>query len=77
MFLETSSPRQPGDIAHLVSEVFNPVPSTGRCIQFWYNMYGRAVDILRVIIVPQGKFRYKVVPYSNASEFVLYTHNHT
>lgn len=54
MFIETSSPRQPGDVARLVSEVFSPLSGTGRCIQFWYNMYGRAVDILKVVVAPQG-----------------------
>lgn len=55
MFIETSSPRQPGDVARLVSEVFSPVSASGRCIHFWYSMNGRAVDTLRVNINPQGK----------------------
>ena len=61
MFIETSSPRHPGDVAMLVSQVFSPTTSRGRCITFWYDMYGRTVDTLSIVVQPQGETRGKLV----------------
>ncbi|KAI8512340.1 hypothetical protein Bbelb_089790 [Branchiostoma belcheri] len=45
MYIETTSPRQPGDIARLNS----PVLSTDtRCLEFWYHMYGDGIGELSV-----------------------------
>ena len=46
LYIETSYPRVPNDTARLVSA---RVPSTnGKCLQFWYHMYGDHVDNLTV-----------------------------
>ena len=50
MFIETSSPRQPGDIAYLISEPFDPTNSTGRCLRFWHHMKGASIGTLNVYI---------------------------
>ena len=50
VFIETSSPRQPGDIAYLISEPFDPTNSTGRCLRFWYHMKGASIGTLNVYI---------------------------
>ena len=45
MYIETSSPRVPGDVAVL----FTPVISGGqKCMTFFYHMYGPHVSSLRV-----------------------------
>ena len=48
MYIEASLPRSNGDIAHLVSEEFSATSSSGRCIKFWYNMYGNSIGSLKV-----------------------------
>ena len=45
MYIETSSPRQPGDVAIL----FTPVISRGqKCMTFFYHMYGPHISSLSV-----------------------------
>ena len=54
MYIETSSPRKPGDIARMLSRHYPP--TNGRCLKFWYHMYGRSVGGLGVFIhSEQGK----------------------
>ncbi|XP_033638977.1 MAM and LDL-receptor class A domain-containing protein 1-like [Asterias rubens] len=48
IFLETSSPRVNGDKAWFVSEHIDP--SAGRCLTFWYHMYGSTVNALNVYV---------------------------
>ena len=48
MYIESSSPRRQGDNAMLISEEFFATSSSGRCIKFWYNMYGAATGSLKV-----------------------------
>lgn len=55
MYLETNEPRKAGDVAVLLSEAFDPVSSSGRCIHFWYHMYGSGIGTLSVIVKTQGK----------------------
>ena len=50
MFIETSSPRQPGDNAYLISQLFDPTNSTGRCLKFWHHMKGASIGTLNVYI---------------------------
>lgn len=50
MFIETSSPRVPGDKAYLLSEPFDPTSSSGRCLQFWHHMNGASIGTLNVYI---------------------------
>ena len=54
MFIETSSPRLPNDKARLESEEFQPTGSSGRCLKFWYHMYGSAIGNLNVWMSSNG-----------------------
>lgn len=47
-----------GDRAVLVSSNFNS--SIGRCLTFWYHMYGEAMGELNVYVKPVGGPRTKV-----------------
>ena len=49
LFIETSSPAQPGSKARLLSRKF-PATKTGRCFTFWYHMYGSSTGELNVYI---------------------------
>ena len=46
MYIETSSPRRPGDKAKLVFSI----PNNGKmsCLSFYYHMYGTSVGTLNV-----------------------------
>ena len=46
MYIETSSPRRPGDKAKLILTV----PNNGEmsCLSFYYHMYGATVETLNV-----------------------------
>jgi len=55
VYIETSAPRTTGHKAWLVSENFPPVSSSGRCIHFWYTMYGTTVDTLNVYLRIAGQ----------------------
>ncbi|XP_048582934.1 MAM and LDL-receptor class A domain-containing protein 2-like isoform X2 [Nematostella vectensis] len=48
IYLETSSPFQPGMKGRLLSREFSP--SDNMCLEFWYNMYGSSVGALTVYI---------------------------
>ena len=51
MYIETSSPRVQGDNARLVSDVILSTAGTsGRCLTFWYHMYGYHTGTLNVFI---------------------------
>lgn len=47
MYIETSSPRKPGDIARLISPTF-PASKEYNCLQFYYHQLGADVDTLNV-----------------------------
>ena len=47
-FIETSAPRQIGDKAVLTSMQFDATTGAGRCISFWYHMYGASVGTLNI-----------------------------
>ena len=49
LFIESSSPRSRGEKARLVSEQFNSIASTTRCLTFWYHMYGANIGKLNII----------------------------
>ena len=53
MFLETSYPRQPGDVARL--ESYDNPPTDGRCVEFMYHMYGAGMGTLNLYIRRGGK----------------------
>ena len=50
MYIETSSPRKQGDKARLLSEDFSPTTTRGRCVKFWYHMFGNTIGTLRVLV---------------------------
>ena len=54
MFIETSNPRQNGDKARFESEEFQPTGSSGRCLKFWYHMYGSSIGALNVWMSSNG-----------------------
>ena len=43
VYIETSSPRVKGDKAWLLSQSFNSFSGHGRCMSFWYHMYGTGI----------------------------------
>lgn len=50
IFIETSSPRVPGDKARLKSAVFSPT-TTGMCVmRFFYHMHGTDINALNIYI---------------------------
>ncbi|XP_078334103.1 MAM and LDL-receptor class A domain-containing protein 1-like [Crassostrea virginica] len=52
VYIESSSPRHPGDVATLNSEMLS---YTGhQCMNFWYHMYGANIGTLRIWILPNG-----------------------
>ena len=48
MYIEASSPRIKGDTAILQSKLY-PRTTHGRCLQFYYHMYGEDMGTLKVI----------------------------
>ena len=54
LYIETSSPRSKGHKAWLVSPPFKS--TNGRCLQFWYHMYGSTIGTLNVLLL-QNKTR--------------------
>lgn len=49
MYIETSSPRKLGDKAILESKEY-PVLVNGRCLHFYYHMYGEHMGALKVLL---------------------------
>jgi hypothetical protein len=54
LFIESSLPRRPGDKARIQSEQFTATPSNGRCMKFWYHMFGPDIGNLTVYINVTG-----------------------
>lgn len=54
MYIESSSPRRPGDLAVLQSGMFPPTQST-MCFSFWYHMFGNTIGTLRVLLQKSGR----------------------
>lgn len=52
MYIETSSPRRNGDKARLISPFYPP--TMGRCLTFYYHMYGSGIGALNVYLKQQG-----------------------
>ena len=53
LYIETSAPRQYGDMASLLSSKYIR-PTTGACVTFWYHMYGTNIGELNVFVKEQG-----------------------
>ena len=53
VYIETSSPRRKGDKAWLVSQTYPAAPN-GKCLNFYYHMYGLDINLLHVIVKPIG-----------------------
>ncbi|XP_033751998.1 MAM and LDL-receptor class A domain-containing protein 1-like [Pecten maximus] len=53
MYIETSSPRKPGDKARLISPTYTD--SQAMCVQFYYHMYGSNIGALNVYIQTGGQ----------------------
>ena len=47
MYIETTSPRLPGDVARLISPRY-PASTEYNCLQFYYHQYGADIDTLNV-----------------------------
>jgi len=52
MYIEASSPRSKGHKAWLKSKTYKP--TLGRCLSFWYHMYGSHIGSLNVLIYTNG-----------------------
>ncbi|XP_070566222.1 MAM and LDL-receptor class A domain-containing protein 1-like [Ptychodera flava] len=50
IFVESSTPRSEGEVAALVSGLFNYHQPDGVCMKFWYHMYGSYVGSLSISI---------------------------
>jgi hypothetical protein len=88
MYIESSWPRQWGEKARLESEVLPP--TSGQCMQFWFNMNGAHVNKLSILlkVVEQSesrvwtyggdrgdKWRQGQIPIKSAKPFVVgFTH---
>lgn len=49
LYVESSTPRRPGDVAVLQSAMFQPMSRV--CFSFWYQMYGSNIGTLRVLLL--------------------------
>ena len=47
MYIETSSPRKPGDVARLISPVY-PASNEYNCLQFYYHQFGADIGALNI-----------------------------
>jgi hypothetical protein len=52
LFIESSSPAQPGYKARIISKTFPP--TSGRCLSFWYHMRGSSIGELNVYSQTKG-----------------------
>lgn len=50
MYIETSSPRKPGDYARLETPTYQATDGNGKCLMFWYHMYGSGIGRLNIYI---------------------------
>lgn len=47
-FMEASAPRVTGDKATIKSVIFPPTTGSGKCMSFWYHMFGNTIGQLKV-----------------------------
>ena len=47
MYIETSSPQKPNDVARLISPVYPPAREY-QCLQFFYHQFGADIGVLNV-----------------------------
>ncbi len=60
MHIEASYPRQPGDRAVMESPAY-PASLFGKCVEFYYHMYGSGMGTLRVYLRKGGVLDRKAV----------------
>ena len=61
MYIETSFPRQTGDVARFISPRYGP-PNNAPCnLTFWYHMYGASTGTLNVIARPASS-NFTIIP---------------
>lgn len=54
MYIESSRPRLPGNKARLLTPKY---PATnGKCLTFYYHMYGNGIGTLNIRMFQQGQF---------------------
>nr|XP_054757011.1 MAM and LDL-receptor class A domain-containing protein 1-like [Lytechinus pictus] len=64
IFIETSSPRVSGETARFRSQAFSATPSGGRCLRFWFHMFGTQIGALNVYVeTVEGAVRQDVWSY--------------
>ena len=49
MYIETSSPRKPNEKAQFLSPYYPAAPN-GKCLNFWYHMFGSHIGAMNVYI---------------------------
>ena len=55
IYIEASSPRKPNDTARLIStSIPGTTASKGKCLSFWYHMYGADINTLSVFVRTGG-----------------------
>ncbi|KAF7487608.1 MAM and LDL-receptor class A domain-containing protein 1 [Sarcoptes scabiei] len=63
LYLESSYPRSPNDVARLYSPVYQHLENTSiACFQFYYHMYGKAIGSLRIYIKEQNTKLNQLIP---------------
>ena len=61
MYIETSSPQKPGDIARLISPEYDVSPG-GSCLQFFYHMWGSDTGAFNVYLKASTDISFQGAP---------------
>ena len=55
VYIETSSPQVPGEVARLMSGLLAPTADKDYCFEFWYHMWGGDIADLNVYLSSGGQ----------------------